>query len=75
MDRSSTKPNRFTTEKINDKIFLLVWLDRMHILNRMTPIKSDRIMSALFTIGNQLNGNRNYQVTLDQSSPNIMLHK
>ena len=75
MDRSSTKPNRFTTGKINDKIFLLVWLDHVHILNRMIPIKSDRIMSALFTIGNQLNGNRNYQVTLDQSSPNIMLHK
>ena len=47
----------------------------MHILNRLFPIQIDRIMSALFTIGNLLNGNRNYQAAaVVESSPNIMLH-
>ena len=55
MDRSSIMPNRFTTGKINDRMSLLVWLDRMHISNRLISIKNERIMSTLFTIDKQLN--------------------
>ena len=29
-----------------------MWLDRVHILKRLISIKSDRIVSALVTIGN-----------------------
>ena len=55
MDRSSIIPNRFTTRKINDGISILVWLDRMHILDRLISIENNRVMSALFTIGNLIN--------------------
>ena len=55
MDRSSIIPNRFTTRKINDWMSILVWLDRMHILDRLISIENNRVMSALFTIGNLLN--------------------
>ena len=48
MDRSSIIPNRFTTR-------ILVWLNRMHILDRLISIENNRVMSALFTIGNLLN--------------------
>ena len=34
---------------------LLVRLDRMDILKRLISIQNERIMSALFTVGNQLN--------------------
>ena len=55
MDRSSIIPDRFTTRKINDGMSILVWLDRMHILDRLISIENNRVMSALFTIGNLLN--------------------
>ena len=55
MDRSSIIPNRFTTRKINDWMSILVWLDRMHILDRLISIENNQVMSALFTIGNLLN--------------------
>ena len=55
MDRSSIIPNRFTTRKINDWMSILVWLDRMHILDRLISIENNRVMSTLFTIGNLLN--------------------
>ena len=55
MDRSSIIPNRFTTRKINDWMSILVWLDRMHILVRLISIENNRVISALFTIGNLLN--------------------
>ena len=55
MDHSSIIPNRFTTRKINDWMSILVWLDRMHILDRLISIENNRVMSALFTIGNLLN--------------------
>ena len=55
MDRSSIIPNRFTTRKINDGMSILVWLNRMHILDRLISIENNRVMSALFTIGNLLN--------------------
>ena len=55
MDRSSIIPNRFTTRKINDWMSILVWLDRMHILVRLISIENNRVMSALFTVGNLLN--------------------
>ena len=48
MDRSLIIPNRFTTR-------ILVWLNRMHILDRLISIENNRVMSALFTIGNLLN--------------------
>ena len=44
-----------TTGKISGRMLFLVWLDRMHILNRLISVKNDRIMSALFTIGNPQN--------------------
>ena len=55
MDRSSIIPNRFTTRKINDWMSILVWLDRMHILDRLISIENNRVMSALFIIGNLIN--------------------
>ena len=55
MEGSSIMADRFTAGKINDRMSLLVWLDRMHILKRLISIKNDRVMSALFTFGNLLN--------------------
>ena len=53
MERSSAMLNRSTAGKMNNWISLLVWLDRMRILNIL--ISNDRIISALFTIGSLLN--------------------
>ena len=55
MERSSDMLYHSTARKINDWMSLLVWWDRMHILNRFFPIQIDRIISASFTIGNLLN--------------------
>ena len=55
MERSSAMLNRSTAGKMNNWISLLVWLDRMRILNILISIKIDRINSALFTIGSLLN--------------------
>ena len=34
---------------------ILVWLNRMHILDRLISIENNQIMSALFTTDNLLN--------------------